>query len=158
NSVNAPTNLRVRAAGPQLVHLTWDDNSGGTAQFKSIRLEEFSTTPSVQDAIPSKKLDDTSNLKEGTTYFYTLKATLGTAVSDASNPGQATTFPEAPVNIAATPEETNRIDLRWTNKSIKAHDVIIQDESAGSVSETVVSAVTAQPYQITVNEGSDHKY
>jgi len=26
------------------------------------------------------------------------------------------------------------------------------------VSETVVSAVTAQPYQITVNEGSDHKY
>src|SRR5262245_36881338 len=73
--VNAPTNLRVRAAGPKLIHLTWDDASGRTAQFKSIRLEEFSTTPNVQDAIPIAKLDDTSNLAEGTTYFYTVRAT-----------------------------------------------------------------------------------
>ena len=44
---DAPTNLLAKAAGPNLIKLTWDDKSGGAAKFKVIRIEEGATAPNV---------------------------------------------------------------------------------------------------------------
>lgn len=154
----APTDLRARGTGTTTVNLRWQDNSGGGVGFKFVRFEEGASGPPVTGTFGGSPADDMANLHEGTTYFYKLRATLPTGDSDPSNESGATTFPEAPVDLKAIPEDVNRIDLYWTNKSAKAKKVIVQDESGGTVTEDEFPKDVPQPLQRPVAEGSAHKY
>lgn len=159
----APTNLKATAKGTSLISLQWDDNAGGTAKFKVTRVEEGSPAPPPKpyDNLPDKTFDDMADLKEGTTYFYTVQATLpGASISNPSNQSAATAFPATPSNVTATPQEVNRIDLSWTNNSNKADQFIIVDTliSAGSVPDTKVPKGASQPFPVLVPEGSAHEF
>lgn len=159
----APTNLKATAKSTNLISLQWDDNAGGTAQFKVTRIEEGSPAPppKIYDNLPGKTFDDTADLKDGTTYFYTVQATLpGQSESDPSNQSAATAFPAPPANVTATPQEVSRIDLSWTNNSDKANQFIIRDKliPAGSVTEPKVPKGASQPFPLLVPEGSAHEF
>ncbi len=156
----APTNLRAKATATNAVTLTWQDNSGGTAKFKVVRTEAGTSKKMTFDDLPPPPFDDTTDLKEGTTYSYTVQATLAGDESGLSSDAGATTFPEAPSNVAATPQDVNRIDLDWTNNSKGAQDFIIQDElpPGGAVTEAKALKGSPRPLPIPVAEGSSHRF
>ena len=154
-----PDKLSAKAAGSQLVKLTWQNTAGPGVQFTVERVEE-GTGKTVSFSVPGAdpKFDDTVDLVEGTTYFYKVRAAQAGLISDPSDQSAATTFPEAPADVDPRPKDVNRIDLTWTNKSAIAPDVIIQQDSATGVTETKTNKNIAQPRQFTVDEGSEHKF
>jgi hypothetical protein len=156
----APTNLKATAMGPNLIKLRWDDNTGGTTKFRGVRVEEGTSDTRPFENLVKPEFEDTVDLKEGTTYFYTVKATLAGTDSDPSNESKVTAFPAAPSNLVATPEEVGRIDLRWTNNSKTATQFIILDRliPAGSVTERPVPGGASQPVPLPVAEGSAHEF
>jgi hypothetical protein len=154
-----PDKLSAKAAGPNLVKLTWQYTTPGV-QFTVERTKE-GTTNSVSFNVPGSlpNFDDTVGLDEGTTYFYTVRAVLAGVPSDPSDKIAATTFPEAPADVDPRPKEVNRIDLSWTNKSATAPDVIIEHDSPTTgLTVTKTDKNTPQPRQFTVAEGSEHKF
>jgi hypothetical protein len=159
----APTNLKATAKSANLITLQWQSNGAETTKFKISRIEEGSPAPppKTYDNLSSSTFDDTGDLKEGTTYFYTVQAVSPAAFSsDPSNQSAATAFPAAASNLAATPQEVNRIDLSWTNNSIKANQFIIQDTltAVGNIPDTQVPKGASQPFPVLVPEGSAHQF
>ena len=155
-----PDKLTARAAGSNLIKLTWQNTAGIGVTFTVERIEE-GTGKADTFVVPGfdPKFDDQTGLKEGTTYFYKVRAQLAGLVSDPSDQSAATTFPEAPADVNPRPADVNRIDLTWTNKSATASKVIVQDESpTGVFTETNIAANVPQPYQFIVAEGSEHKF
>lgn len=162
-SLQSPTNLRAKGEGTNLVKLTWQYDLTVPVTFKVERVKEGESLPKIQDNLPSSlSFDDTLDLTEGTTYFYKVRAkvTSGTE-SDPSNESSATTFPAAPSNVMATPQDVNRIDLSWTNNSAKANQFIIlhkQSLPVVSVAEPKVPKGSPMPFPFPVLEGSAHEF
>jgi hypothetical protein len=156
--LQAPTDLHATAADTSLVKLVWQDNSGGTTKFKVVRDEAGSSATKTYEDLIGTTFNDTVDLQEGTSYFYTVRATLPGIESGPSNQDAATTFPAAPSDVVATPQDVNRIDLNWTNNSNKADKFIIHDVSGESVTETKIPKGSAMPRALTVAEGSAHEF
>jgi hypothetical protein len=155
-----PDKLVASAAGTNLIKLTWQNTAGIGVTFTVERIEE-GTGKTDTFVVPGfdPKFDDQTGLKEGTTYFYKVRAQLGGLVSDLSDQSAATTFPDAPADVDPRPADVNRIDLTWTNKSATASKVIVQNESpTGVFTETNIAANVPQPHQVIVAEGSEHKF
>ena len=154
-----PDKLSARAAGSNLVKLTWQ-NTAGTGVTFTVERREDGTGKTDTFPVPGSAptFDDQTDLKEGTTYFYKVRAAQGSLTSDWSDGSAATTFPEAPGDVNPRPTDVNRIDLTWTNKSATAAKVIVEHESPTGVTETKTDANIPQPRQFIVAEGSEHKF
>jgi hypothetical protein len=160
-SLQAPTNLRAKGEGTNLVTLSWQYTAAGPA-FKVERVKEGESLPKIQDSLPgSLSFADTQDLTEGTTYFYKVKAVTSATESDLSNESSATTFPAPPSNVVATPQDVNRIDLSWTNNSAKANQFIILDKQSlplVNVTEPKVPKGSPMPFPFPVLEKSAHEF
>ena len=154
-----PGNLRARGVATNLVKLTWQNTVGTNVTFKVERTEEKTGTKQNFDVPGPDKHDDNLNLTEGSTYFYTLRASVAGLDSDPSDQSAATTLPEAPVDVDPRPTDVNRIDLTWTNKTAATlSSVVVQHESPTGVTETKTDKNVAQPRQFVVDEGTEHKF
>ena len=154
-----PSFLTAKAAGSDFIKLTWQHPASSGVSFTVERVEEGSGKVNTFVVPGSTNFDDQTDLKEGATSFYKVRASLGGLVSDPSDQSRATTFPEAPADVDPRPKDVNRIDLTWTNKSATASQVIVQDESPiGVFAETKIDASIPQPRQVTVAEGSEHRF
>ncbi len=156
-SLAAPTNLRAKAEGTNLVKLNWQYTPVGPVTFKVERVKEGESLPKIQDNLPGPlSFDDTVDLIEGTTYFYKVRAKTSSGTeSDLSNESSATTFPATPSNVVVTPQDVNRIDLSWTNNSTKADQFVILDKSFPAAS---VPKGSPMPFPVPVLEGSTHEF
>lgn len=159
----APTNLRAKAEGTNLVKLNWQYTGVGPVTFKVERVKEGDSLPKIQDNLSGPlSFDDTLDLAEGTTYFYKVRAKTSSGTESAlSNESSATTFPAAPSNVVATPQDVNRIDLSWTNNSTKAGQVIIVDKQSSpivSVAEPKIPKGSPMPFPFPVLEKSAHEF
>jgi hypothetical protein len=120
-----PTEFSATAVGPKRIIVSWKHSAGGGVKFKLVRREEGAvlTEPFPDETSP---FSDDKNLKEGTTYRYTLTAYVPGHESNPIPDCLVTTLPFAPENIELIPEELDRIDVKWVNKSNKANDVLIE--------------------------------
>ena len=154
-----PDKLVAKAAGTNLIKLTWQNTAATSVTFRIERTNEVTGVKHTVDVPGPDKHDDQDDLKDGTTYFYTVRALSGALVSDPSDQGRATTFPEAPANVDPRGAAIDRIDLTWTNSTSAAGSkVIVQHEAPTGVTETKTDKDIAQPRQFTVAEGSEHKF
>ena len=158
STTSKPDKLTARAAGSNLVKLAWQNTAGTGVTFTVERVEEGTGKLDTFAAGSAPTFDDQTDLKEGTTYFYKVRAAQGSLISDLSDGSAATTFPEAPGDVNPRPTDVNRIDLTWTNKSATAAKVIVEHESPTGVTETKTDANIPQPRQFIVAEGSEHKF
>lgn len=162
-SLAAPTNLRAKAEGANLIKLNWQYPSVGLVTFKIERVKDGESLPKIQDTLPGTlSFDDTVDLTEGTTYFYKVRAKTSSGTESALSDGSsATTFPATPSNVVATPQDVNRIDLSWTNNSAKADQFIILDTQSlpvVSFAGIPVPKGAALPFPVPVPEKSAHEF
>jgi len=159
----APANLAAMAVPgtTDSIKLTWDDTSGGTAKFDVER-----TALKAKDTLTDKKSPFVDGgLADSTDFFYKVKAIVAGVESMPSNEAKATTHPKAPTDLVATPEEVNKIVLKWNhvtnlNKTIKFKIKHTLKTPPGGTEELTISPTksTTYTYPHPVAEGSEHEY
>jgi hypothetical protein len=153
-----PTELIATAAGPNVINVTWKHGAGGGVKFELERRQEGATEKKTYPDLVGNTFPDTTDLKEGTTYRYTVAATLPGFESDPSDDYLVTTFPEAPVDVEVIPQEVEKMGVKWTNKSTNSNDVIIrndfQGKSTSGTTNTPHSKNVTQPVELQVLKGS----
>lgn len=157
----APTEFTA-TAGTNKIDLAWKHTSA-TAKFT---VQRTAPLPSVKiaDQIMAFSVPDTA-LNDGTDFAYSLTATDGGAVESFAVTVQATTLPNPPTNLTATPEAVDKIKLKWNHvtKSTKNVKFIVNDTlGPGAIvvlpaNATPVDATTFTSVQ-AVAAGSKHQY
>ena len=137
-----PDSLTANARDDQSVSLTWTEADPAVTDFEIERIPEagepgervvFAVQANLSPTGAASATDASSDLQEGVTYIYRVRAVLGEQHSDFS-PSEgisATVFPAAPRNLVATPVSVNQIDLSWTNASATATDFSIERRAPG---------------------------
>jgi len=113
----APSNLTATVSSSSQINLGWTDNSQAEDAYKVERKAEGESTYSeVQSLGANEEGWNDTGLNEATKYYYKVSASKYGQKSDADL-ADATTKPNAPTNLAATPHSSTRIDLTWTDNS-----------------------------------------
>jgi subtilisin family serine protease/fibronectin type 3 domain-containing protein len=115
----APNNLSATVLGATSVRLNWTDNSTTEQGFKVERSTDGVTFSVSTYAGSNATAVTVSSLTPSTAYWFRVYAYDGVVNSDRSNTVQATTvdLPAAPSNLTATPTNTTRIQLNWTDNN-----------------------------------------
>jgi len=125
-----PTNLTATASqieGVWQIDLNWQDNSTDEDGFSIERKEGVSGTYSEIATVGANvKTYTDSNLTEGKTYYYRVRAFKGATYSDYSNEASATTSALLPpTNLTAT-AGVRQVFLRWKDNSYNEDGFIIE--------------------------------
>src|SRR5262245_43940824 len=133
---SAPESLAATALDDHRVSLRWTNTDPRAADisFEIERTREngdpvvFPVQATLSPTGAARATDASSDLQEGVTFIYRVRAVLGEQHSnfDDSNESKATVFPAAPENLVATPVSINQIDLRWDNVSATATDFSVE--------------------------------
>ncbi len=121
--VEAPSDLHAKATGVDTIELTWQNNTGGPTTFQAARAGGASGNSPVDKGPPTPLTTFSDNkqlgLVEGTTYFYTVRVKIVSNGSEGfpSAVAIATTWPETPTNLVATPIDASHVQLSWNNAS-----------------------------------------
>ncbi|MFC1572707.1 fibronectin type III domain-containing protein [Candidatus Eisenbacteria bacterium] len=127
--LEAPSNLTAQVVGPQAIALAWEDESTGELGFEIHRKTGAGGTWAVADSVAADIVSwGDSDLIEGTTYFYRLRAWNTTGYSGFSNHANAVagTVPLAPNDLTATAVSPVGIDLAWVDQAINESGFHIQ--------------------------------
>ena len=121
NSPNAPADLRVTAASPSTIYLTWQDKSDYETGFKVFRKYQSFGYKHIK-TLPA---DTTSFLDYAlqSKYAYTYKVQAYNSDGfNESNEASATTYPltppAAPTNLRAIAISSSSIELYWADSSV----------------------------------------
>jgi arylsulfatase A len=123
NGNSPPSNLVATANSSVQISLSWKDNSNDETGFRIQRRTGANGTWQVLYNLGANVTAYSDNgLKDGTTYFYRLRALGSTDNSAFSNIAQATTptgtsRPVAPSDVKATAISAKRVELTWTDNS-----------------------------------------
>jgi hypothetical protein len=138
---SAPESLTAIARNGLRVSLTWTNTDPRAADisFEIERTVEggepvvFPVQATLSPTGAFRATDASSDLQEGVTFIYRVRAVLGEQHSDFddSNESKATVFPAAPVHLVATPVSINQINLSWDNASAIATDFSIERRAPG---------------------------
>ncbi len=120
----APNDLQVAAMAPNLVHLTWSDNSSTETGFEIERKTggiagPYSFTRIGTPSANTEAFTDTA-VQPDSTYTYRVRAVNAAGASAYSSRVAASTPPFAPADpsaFTATPVSTTSIRLTWTDNS-----------------------------------------
>jgi hypothetical protein len=171
--INPPTNLAAVAVSTSQVNLTWSDNATNETAYGVERSLDGVAWSTIAGNLPanSTSFADTA-AAPGTTYFYRIRASSGSASSDYSNQATATTITVAPSGLAATAISSNRIDLGWSDvagetgfrveRSLDGIAWSVVGSTGANVlsfSDTGVSASTTYQYRVQAwNAGGGSAY
>lgn len=156
-----PANLLATATGPSSIRLDWQDTSGASVTFDIDRVDP------KQTLTDKKSGDEDVGLNDGTDFAYTVRADRGGASSGPSNEAKATTEPNAPTNLVATPEGTDKIKLTWnhvteSNKNVAFKLIDTLKTAPGGTTVVPVAATKVNPITFafvhTVATGSEHEF
>ncbi len=122
----APGSLRARANGPSEIVLTWNEASSRDVTIYEYELEYSDTSASegyewtfLNTVLHDEGLRYMDNtVPHGTTRYYrvrgrTLQGNVGGAWSNVASATTSAAGPSAPLNVSATEDGENRIQLTW---------------------------------------------
>lgn len=144
----APSGLTATAVGATQVNLSWTDSSASESDFHIERCTGAGCTSFAEIATVTAATTSYSNtgLSADTVYLYRVRAHDHTSglYSSYSGTASATTTPNAPSGLAATPISATQIDLTWTDNSAIESDFHIERcTGSGCSSFAEIATVTA---------------
>jgi hypothetical protein len=115
----APSSLTATTTSPSTVNLRWTDNSNNEAGFLIEMKTEGGTYSQIATVAANVATYLVSNLSDGKTYYYRVRASNGYGTSDYSNESSASTKvpPNAPSNLVATVTSGTTISLSWKDNA-----------------------------------------
>ncbi len=148
-TISVPANLLAQSTQPGEISLSWTDNSdnedGFTLQRKSAN-DAYSNIAQLTADVSS--YTDT-NLVNGETYYYQIKAFNQTQESEYSNEASATvidepaeTVPAAPSRLSAKADSDSRITLTWRDNADNELGFKIERKT-GAAAFTEIATVAA---------------
>ena len=148
---SAPTGLAAsNGAHTDKIALSWNATAGA-ASYKLYRStsNDSSAASQIGGTITTTSYDDTG-ATPGTTYYYWVKASVGTSTSDSafSTMAQGMRMISPPTNVAAN-GNTDRVRITWTSASGAASYKVYRNTADNSGAATLLGSVTASPYDDT---------
>ena len=166
----APRNLGASGTAVNQIDLGWVNASAVASRFSL----EHRTLPGGTFAEvftgTGTTFSHTVGVTEGTDHEYQVVALIPNGFQNgvqqvvrsvASGRSSATTLPVIPVNLTATAVAVDRIDLSWTNASVRASRFSVEHRSppgAGPFAEVFTGTGTTFSHTAGVTEGTDHEY
>jgi Fibronectin type III domain len=156
---SAPEDLEANAVDESEIVLSWTSSDLAVTGFQVQRIEEGAAGNFVTIANPTGQTFRDTGLEEGTTYLYQVRAVDGQETSEPSNQTSATTLPNAPSNLVATPLDVDQIDLSWTNESATATRFSLERRLSGAATFTEIFNGDETSFSDTPPPGgSEHEY
>jgi hypothetical protein len=144
--LSAPSELSVSSASYTTVTLAWTDNSTGESGF---RIERKTGVEGTYAQIAAVGANVTSyantGLKQGTEYYYRVRAYYGSYYSDYSNEVNVTTSTSLPPpsGLVAVPLSSTQINLAWTDNSSDETYFYIERKTGENGTYSVIANVGA---------------
>jgi endo-1,4-beta-D-glucanase Y len=155
----APTGLAA-TAGNQQVALTWNASTGATSYTVLRATVSGGPYTSVQTGVTTTSFTNT-NLTNGTTYFYVVRAVNASGTSGNSNQASATPTagaPPAPTNLVATPGN-QQVALTWSASTGATSYTVLRATVSGGPYTSVQTGVTATNFTNTsLTNGTTYFY
>lgn len=114
-----PENLQATAQSSNSILLTWSPTLDATAYLVYRSLTPSGNLVLIDSPLTNSYTD--TGLSADTTYYYSIRARVGSLSSDFSNTASATTLqviPDPPNNFVASPVSSTSIQLNWTAPDI----------------------------------------
>lgn len=127
----APSQLTVRVLSPTTAQLSWRDNSLNEIGFRIERAGEAGEFSVIAELPENTTRWNDTTLTEATLYRYRVRAFTRQNQSDPSNLAMALTPPFAPTNLRAQKVSGRRIDLNWTDNSLRETGFELQRREVG---------------------------
>ncbi len=130
----APSNLQGSSTAPNVVDLTWNDNSDNETQFILEYKESMYTNSqwSVLALLPANTTQYAhTGLQDNEFNYYRVKAGNDVGVSDYSAEIEVTNFPSPPSNFLISDVTETSFNLEWTEAPY-GNDYLIQTASSPS--------------------------
>ncbi len=114
-----PSGLAITVLGPDSLRLNWADNATNEQYYRVERSPDGLTFSQVALLGANQTTWTNGLLTSGTTYFYRVRASAGTAYSGYSNVAFATTAPPpaAPSNLALSLVSPSSVRLTWEDNA-----------------------------------------
>lgn len=170
-SIKAPSSLAVNVASASQLNLSWTDNSGVEDGFSIERSATGSGSWSVihTNAANSVTYNDTG-LSENATWYYRVRAYVGSDFSAYSSTVSNTTLLATPTGLSASAVDDAHINLTWTDNSSQETSYRIErspDNStwaeigstaanATSYADSGLSELTIYHYRVRGKVGSNY--
>jgi Tol biopolymer transport system component len=165
----APANL-MATGNYGSVDLEWDASAGATSYNLYVSEDDGGPYDAVTDGtgIPENSFNDT-DVVNGTTYYYVVRAVNGVGESLDSNQAEATPFIQPPANFSANGNDGS-VDLTWdTSTGATSYNLFVSEDDGGpydavtggtgiignSFNDTDVVNDTTYYYVITATDGVD---
>lgn len=129
-----PTSLTASVAGTSEIDLNWSDTAGDQIGFQVQRSIDNQTWSLIASTTATSYSD--SNLNDGTTFYYRIRAYSGSGSSAYTSAVSATTLlspPAAPDNLSVTATQDHEIDLSWTDHSNNESGFYIERSLDGTI-------------------------
>jgi hypothetical protein len=113
-----PNNLTAASISVSQINISWADNSGNEYGFKIERKTgSGGNWGQIATVGPNITTYQDTGLSVSTTYYYRVRSYTVAGTSNPTNEASATTFPQAPSNLTATPVSATAVNLDWTDNS-----------------------------------------
>lgn len=129
--LSAPTGVDAIATSSSSVKVSWNSVNGATRYY--VYKSEYSSSSTASD-VGSTNLSSitVTGLRANTKYYFWVKATDGTTISDYSLFGSATPTLSAPTELYATPASSGSIGLSWNSVNGATRYYVYKSESPSS--------------------------
>ncbi len=144
----APSGLGARNLGNQRVELTWNDNSDDESNFEIQRLVGGFVTIATVEANSTRYIE--SNLAQGTTYTYRVRANNAAGSSTWTNTATATTNGlGAPSDLDAIPRSESVVEVSWSDNSTTETIFEIEARTTGAYRLVATAAANSTNAEIS---------
>ncbi len=143
-SLIVPTTLAAVAASATQINLTWVDASANETGFQIERsLTSAAGFTLVTTTAANVVSFSSTDLADGTKYFYRIRAINATGTSAYTAEVNATTTQQAPTTLTATPASTTQINLTWADVSSSETGFQIERSLTTATGFTLVATTAA---------------
>lgn len=149
----APTLLTATATGPAVVNLAWKASSTAGVSYTVFMGDSANTINEVAGSALGGTSLTLTNLTPATSYFFTVKAVLQTALSSVSNTANATTraavAPAPATALTGKEVSPTEVDLTWQPSTTPnvTYNVYV-GPSAGSPGTLLAGKLSQAAYQV----------
>ena len=126
-SLETPTQLVATPLDDASIHITWTDGSESETGFEIERSEQSGSGFTNIHTTPANETSYTdAGIRDGTRYYYRVRASDGANYSPYSNEVNAKTALSAPTSLSAATLNENAIGLSWSDNSSSETAFVIE--------------------------------
>lgn len=139
-TLNIPTNLVATAIDKNSITLNWTENNDGVTEWY-IRYSTESAFSNHTTTISyiTQKPYQVSGLSPNTTYYFSVRSSSASVISDYSQPYIKSTFAEIPTNLSVSEKTSNSLKFSWSsngNGPNTLYNIVLLDQSNLEVSSS----------------------